>query len=86
MEKIIFLYKQANVPDEIIAEAKKRTPPGFELIFCEEKMSTEERRKNVASADYFMLYTVGFDDVDIAKKAKLMQILSAGYERLDVTS
>ena len=48
MEKIIFLYKQANVPDEIIAEAKKRTPPGFELIFCEEKMSTEERRKNVA--------------------------------------
>ena len=76
MEKIIFLYKQANVPDEIIAEAKKRTPPGFELIFCEEKMSAEERRKNVASADYFMLYTVGFDDVDIAKKAKLMQILS----------
>ena len=86
MEKIIFLYKQANVPDEIIAEAKKRTPPGFELIFCEEKMSTEERRKNVALADYFMLYTVGFDDVDIAKKAKLMQILSAGYDRLDVAS
>ena len=45
MEKIIFLYKQANVPDEIIAEAKKRTPAGFELIFCEEKMSAEERRK-----------------------------------------
>ena len=33
-----------------------------------------------------MLYTVGFDDVDIAKKAKLMQILSAGYDRLDVAS
>ena len=86
MEKIVFLYKQANVPDEIIDAAKKKTPAGFELILCEEKMSAEERRKNVASADYFMLYTVGFDDVDIAKKAKLMQILSAGYDRLDVAS
>ena len=86
MEKIVFLYKQANVPDEIIDAAKKKTPAGFELILCEEKMSAEERRKNVAEADYFMLYTVGFDDVDIAKKAKLMQILSAGYDRLDVAS
>ena len=86
MEKIVFLYKQANVPDEIIDAAKKKTPAGFELILCEEKMSAEERRRNVAEADYFMLYTVGFDDVDIAKKAKLMQILSAGYDRLDVAS
>ena len=86
MEKIVFLYKQANVPDEIIDAAKKKTPAGFELILCEEKMSAEERRKNVAEADYCMLYTVGFDDVDIAKKAKLMQILSAGYDRLDVAS
>ena len=86
MEKIVFLYKQANVPDEIIEAAKKKTPAGFELILCEEKMPAEERRKNVAEADYFMLYTVGFDDVDIAKKAKLMQILSAGYDRLDVAS
>ena len=86
MEKIVFLYKQANVPDEIIDAAKKKTPAGFELILCEEKMSAEERRKNVAEADYFMLYTVGFDDVDISKKAKLMQILSAGYDRLDVAS
>ena len=86
MEKIVFLYKQANVPDEIIDAAKKKTPAGFELILCEEKMSADERRKNVAEADYFMLYTVGFDDVDIAKKAKLMQILSAGYDRLDVAS
>jgi len=84
MEKIVFLYKQANVPDEIIEAIKLRTPAGFEVIFCEEKMPTEERRKYVAIADYFMLYTVGFDDLDVAKKAKLMQILSAGYDRLNV--
>tara|TARA_B100000212_G_scaffold122447_1_gene91771 strand:- start:2773 stop:3735 length:963 start_codon:yes stop_codon:yes gene_type:complete len=86
MKKIVFLYKQANVPDEIIQAAKLKTPAGFELILCEEQMPSKERRGIVAQADYFMLYTVGFDDVDVAKKAKLMQILSAGYDRLDVHS
>ena len=86
MEKIVFLYKQASVPNEIIEAAKQKTPPDFELILCEEKMSSKERREIVSEADYFMLYTVGFDDVDVAKKAKLMQILSAGYDRLDVHS
>jgi phosphoglycerate dehydrogenase-like enzyme len=47
-------------------------------------MVEKERRAQVAQADYFMLYTVGFEDIDIAKKAKLMQILSAGYDRLNV--
>jgi len=47
-------------------------------------MAEKERRAQVAQADYFMLYTVGFEDIDIAKKAKLMQILSAGYDRLNV--
>ena len=86
MEKIVFLYKQASVPSEIIEAAGQKTPPHFELILCEEKMSSKERREIVSEADYFMLYTVGFDDVDVAKKAKLMQILSAGYDRLDVHS
>ena len=86
MEKIVFLYKQASVPNEIIEAAEQKTPPDFELILCEEKMSSKERRQIVSEADYFMLYTVGFDDVDVAKKAKLMQILSAGYDRLDVHS
>ena len=49
-------------------------------------MKEEERRSHVAAADYFMLYTVGFSDVEVAKKAKLMQILSAGYDKLNVPS
>ena len=55
MEKIVFLYKQASVPNEIIEAAKQKTPPDFELIFCEEKMSSKERREIVSEADYFML-------------------------------
>ena len=83
-EKIVFLYDEKSIPDQIIEAAKAQTPSGFELVLCESKMVEEERRFQVAQADYFMLYTVGFEDIDIAKKAKLMQILSAGYDRLNV--
>lgn len=83
-EKIVFLYDEKSIPDQIIEAAKTQTPSGFELVLCESKMVEEERRVQVAQADYFMLYTVGFEDIDIAKKAKLMQILSAGYDRLNV--
>lgn len=83
-EKIVFLYDEKSIPNQIIETAKAQTPSGFELVLCESKMAEEERRLHVAQADYFMLYTVGFEDIDIAKKAKLMQILSAGYDRLNV--
>ena len=83
-EKIVFLYDEKSIPDQIIEAAKAQTPSGFELVLCESKMVKEERRLYTAQADYFMLYTVGFEDLDIAKKAKLMQILSAGYDRLNV--
>ena len=83
-KKIIFLYDEKSIPDQIIEAAKAQTPSGFELVLCESKMAEKERRVQVAQADYLMLYTVGFKDIDIAKKAKLMQILSAGYDRLNV--
>jgi phosphoglycerate dehydrogenase-like enzyme len=85
-EKIVFLYDKKSIPDQIIEAAKKQTPVGFELVLCESLMEEEERRSHVAAADYFMLYTVGFNDVELAKKAKLMQILSAGYDKLNVPS
>ena len=85
-EKIVFLYDRKSIPDQIIEAAKKQTPVGFELVLCEASMKEEERRSHVAVADYFMLYTVGFNDVEVAKKAKLMQILSAGYDKLNVSS
>jgi len=83
-EKIVFLYDEKSIPDQIIEAAKAQTPSGFELVLCESKMMEKERRVQAAQADYFMLYTVGFEDIDIAKKAKLMQILSAGYDKLNV--
>ena len=83
-EKIVFLYRSATVPDLIVEAARAQTPDGFELIPCEMSMDPAERRRQVAEADYLMLYAVGFEDLDVARKARLMQILSAGYDKLDV--
>ena len=37
-EKIVFLYDEKSIPDQIIEAAKAQTPSGFELVFCESKM------------------------------------------------
>lgn len=84
--KIVFLYAASSVPDRIVAAALAQTPEGFELVPCEAATPAAERRAHVAEADYLMLYALGFDDIDVARKARLMQILSAGYDRLDVAA
>ena len=34
-EKIVFLYDEKSIPDQIIEAAKAQTPSGFELVLCE---------------------------------------------------
>jgi phosphoglycerate dehydrogenase-like enzyme len=75
-EKIVFLYR--------VEKAKEDTPDGFTLTFSSEDDSDEERRALVADADYLVCYGRGFEDFDVAKKAKIFQVLSAGYDRLDI--
>jgi hypothetical protein len=52
-EKIVFLYDEKSIPDQIIEAAKAQTPSGFELVLCESQMVEKERRVQVAQADYF---------------------------------
>jgi lactate dehydrogenase-like 2-hydroxyacid dehydrogenase len=83
-EKIVFLYRVGHVPEEIVAKALADTPEGFSLTFTPEEDSDEKRRELVAGADYLICYGRGFDDFDVANKAKIFQVLSAGYDRLDI--
>jgi D-3-phosphoglycerate dehydrogenase len=73
-----------HVPEEIVAKALADTPEGFSLTFTPEEDSDEKRRELVAGADYLICYGRGFDDFDVANKAKIFQVLSAGYDRLDI--
>ena len=83
-QKIVFLYSGSHVPDQIIAAAKARAPDGFTFELCESKTPDDQRREVLKTADYVMAYAVPFDDVDAATNVRLLQLLSAGFDRLDL--
>ena len=51
-------------------------PEGFELTLCEQQTPVAERRGLVARADHLLVYSVGFEDLDVAKKVRLVQLLT----------
>jgi phosphoglycerate dehydrogenase-like enzyme len=83
-QSIVFLYKDVSVPDLILERMREGTPDGFELTLCEQGIPAEQRRAAVAGADYLVVYSVSFEDLDVAKKVRLLQLLSAGYDKIDV--
>ena len=81
--KILFAPKQDAGVTEI---AKSLTPPGFELIMAD--YGTPEFINAAAEAEYFMgmARNMGGEFFRSAPKLKLVQLLSAGYDRVDVES
>jgi phosphoglycerate dehydrogenase-like enzyme len=79
--KILFAPKQDAGVTEI---AKSLTPPGFELIMAD--YGTPEFVNAAAEAEYFMgmARNMGGEFFRSAPKLKLVQLLSAGYDRVDV--
>lgn len=83
-QKIVLLYKKSSIPDLVLKNAQAQAPKGFTFTPCEAKTPDDERKKQVASADYLIAYGVGFEDFEVAKSVKLFQVLSAGFDRLDL--
>ena len=83
-EKIVFMYRVGHVPDVMVERFKQEVPDGFTLTFTPEEESDEARRVLIADADYIINYGRFFDDLGVAKKAKIFQVLSAGFDRLDL--
>ena len=83
-EKIVFMYRVGHVPDAIVDIFMDNVPDGFSLEFTPVEETDEKRRCLIADADYIVSYGRPFDDIDVAKKAKVFQVLSAGYDRLDL--
>lgn len=85
-QSIVFLYSGAHVPGPILEEATARTPGGFGFTLCERATPDERRRELVGAADYVVAYAVPFDDLDVAANVRLLQLLSAGYDRIDLAA
>ncbi len=83
---IVFLYSQRFVPAQIIQMAQEQVPAGFTFKLLEQDSSAETRLKKIAQADFILAYpgNPSTEELHAAKQLKLFQILSAGYEWLDL--
>jgi phosphoglycerate dehydrogenase-like enzyme len=83
MPKILFAPRQ----DAVITDmARSLTPPDFELVTAD--FDTPEFINAAADAEYFLglARSMGGEFFRSAPKLKLVQLLSAGYDRVDVES
>ena len=83
-QNILLLHTETNIPGKILEDAQQRTPDGFTIAMCTAAAADAERREKVAAADYIIAYGVGFEDFDVAESVKLFQVLSAGFDKLDL--
>jgi phosphoglycerate dehydrogenase-like enzyme len=81
MAKILFAPKQDRGVTDI---ARALTPPGFELVAAD--FGTPEFYAAAAEAEYFLglARNMGGEFFRSAPKLKLVQLLSAGYDRVDI--
>lgn len=85
---IVFLYAQRLVPPEIMQMARELLPSGFSLEWLEQGEASAIRQAKFAQADIMFAYpgNPSADDLAGARRLKLFQVLSAGYEWLDLAA
>ena len=83
---IVFLYSQRFVPAQIIQMAQEQVPAGFTFELLEQDSPAETRLEKISQADFILAYpgNPSTEELHAAKRLKLFQILSAGYEWLDL--
>jgi len=79
--KILFSPTQ---PDAVVDIARAMTPPGFELVVVDP--GTPEFYAAAADAEYYLglARQMGGEFFRSAPKLRLVQLLSAGYDRVDI--
>jgi phosphoglycerate dehydrogenase-like enzyme len=79
--KILF---SPNQPDEILNIARTMTPPGYELVVAD--VGTPKFYDIAPEIEYFMGLSrgIGGEFFRSTPKLKLVQLLSAGYDRVDI--
>ena len=83
---IVFLHSRGLVPPEVIHMVKEQLPAGFRMDFLEQSSPADTRLEKIARADFMLAYPGNptEDELNAAKHLKLFQMLSAGYEWIDL--
>jgi phosphoglycerate dehydrogenase-like enzyme len=81
MTRILFAPRQ---PDVVLDIARSLTPPGFELVVVDP--GTPEFYQAAADAEYYLglARQMGGEFFRAAPRLRLVQLLSAGYDRVDL--
>lgn len=85
---IVFLYSRRYVPQQILAMASAEVPAGFRLDLLKQDAPAERRREKTARADFLLGYpgNPSKQEIAAARRLKLFQVLSAGYEWLNLAA
>ncbi len=85
---IVFLYSPRYVPQQIIDMATARVPANFSLELLEQDAPAELRHEKISQADFLLGYpgNPSKQEIAAAGRLKLFQVLSAGYEWLDLAA
>lgn len=81
---IVFLYGKRAVPQEIIDLAYEKLPAGFTCELLEQSTASSDKVKRFAEADFILGYPGDMSEQEIraATKCQLLQLMSAGYDRI----
>jgi phosphoglycerate dehydrogenase-like enzyme len=81
--RVVFLH---GLPQRIVDVITSYTPEGFTTTTLDGKLSPEEQIEVVRDADFLIVYQASLSDgvLRAATKARLVQLLSAGYDRMNL--
>ncbi len=84
-ETIVFT-QGIELPDDVLALAKEMQPPGFEVVHLPPAASPEEIAAAMREAEYLLGFVRHLPDSAFqeAARLKLVQVLSAGYDRVNI--
>lgn len=83
---VVLLYSTRFVPDDALALLGGLVPPGFRWRALEQGAPRETRAAAFAEADYMFAYLGDPrpEELAVARRMRLFQLLSAGYDWLDL--
>lgn len=81
--KVVFLH---GLPQQVLDVITPYTPQGFRTVLVEGKTPVSAQVEAVRDADFIMVYRARLrDDVlQAARKTRLVQLLSAGYDNMNL--
>jgi phosphoglycerate dehydrogenase-like enzyme len=87
-DQIVFGFSPVYITKEVVELAHAKLPVGYKLTVIEKNAPVPEKLDLYGRADFLMLFSADPtpEEFSALKKVKLIQLLSAGYNKFDMVS